>query len=191
MLVNNKSKKCRGGCNFPAFFTSYNVETHFAMSNSDALTARFLQEIEENSGLIYKVCYMYAEDSEHLKDLYQEVVANLWQGYSGFKGDAKISTWIYRIALNTCVSYIRRKSRQGSQVPLDDMSAGIIDESHERAMCLKMMYEMISTLGRIDKAIIMLWLDEYSYEEIAHLTGISRNNVASRIHRIKQRFSAE
>ena len=163
----------------------------FIMTQSDTSANTFMREIEANSGLIYKVCYMYAEDSEHLKDLYQEVVANLWQGYSGFKGNAKISTWIYRIALNTCVSYIRRKSRQDSHVPLDDIAAGIIDESHERAMCWKMMYEMISTLGRIDKAIIMLWLDEYSYDEIAHLTGISRNNVASRIHRIKQRFAVE
>lgn len=150
-----------------------------------------MEEIEANSGLIYKVCYMYAEDSEHLKDLYQEVVANLWQGYSGFKGNSKISTWIYRVALNTCVSYIRRRSRQGNFVSLEDASSGIIDESHERAMCLKMMYEMISTLGRIDKAVIMLWLDEYSYDEISQMTGISRNNVASRIHRIKQRFAAQ
>ena len=160
------------------------------MSQPDTLTSAFLHDVEANTGLIYKVCYMYAEDSEHLKDLYQEVVANLWQGYAKFKGEAKISTWIYRVSINTCVSYIRRESgRRSSHVAIDDAATGIIYESHERDMCLKMMYEMISTLGRIDKAVIMLWLDEYSYDEIALMTGISRNNVASRIHRIKQRFA--
>lgn len=118
-------------------------------------------------------------------------MVNLWQGFSGFRGDARLSTWIYRIALNTCVSYIRRHGRGSGHEPLDESTVGIIDESHERAAQLKMMYEMISALGRIDKAIIMLWLDEYSYDEIASLTGVSRNNVASRIHRIKQRLSAK
>lgn len=160
------------------------------MATEETDTRAFLEAVNANSGLIYKVCYMYAEDPDHLKDLYQEVMVNLWQGFSGFRGDARLSTWIYRIALNTCVSYIRRHGRGGHE-PLDESTVGIIDESHERAAQLKMMYEMISALGRIDKAIIMLWLDEYSYDEIASLTGVSRNNVASRIHRIKQRLSAK
>lgn len=154
-------------------------------------SSAFLEAVNSNSGLIYKVCYMYAEDRDHLKDLYQEVMVNLWQGFSGFRGNSKLSTWIYRIAINTCVSYIRRHGRNSGHEPLDESASGIVDESHEHAAQLKMMYEMISTLGRIDKAIIMLWLDEYSYDEIASLTGVSRNNVASRIHRIKQRLSAK
>lgn len=161
------------------------------MKTSQHIADRFLQTVNANSGLIYKVCYMYAEDSDHLNDLYQEVMANLWQGFPGFKGDSRISTWIYRIAINTCVSYIRRNGRHVGHLSIDDLSLGVIDDSHERAAQLKMMYEMISRLGRIDKAVIMLWLDEYSYDEIASLTGISRNNVASRIHRIKQRLAAQ
>lgn len=161
------------------------------MKKQEHTEASFLQAVTENTGLIYKVCYMYAEDSDHLNDLYQEVMANLWQGFAGFKGDSKISTWIYRIAINTCVSFMRRHGRHEGHVPLDEMTTGVIDESQERASQLRMMYEMISRLGRIDKAVIMLWLDEYSYDEISSMTGISRNNVASRIHRIKQRLAAQ
>ncbi len=131
---------------------------------------------------------MYADDSEHLKDLYQEVVANIWQGFDSYRNESKISTWIYRIAINTCVSYIRRNSKHSLLSRIDDNSIGIVDENTEHHMQLKTMYELISQLNRIDKAIIMLWLDEYSYEEIATFTGMSRNNVASRIHRIKERL---
>lgn len=131
---------------------------------------------------------MYAEDGDHLKDLYQEVMANIWQGLGSFDSKSKLSTWIYRVAINTCVSYMRRNSRHKGHEPLTDTAMAVIDDSHEHAEMLRMMYDMIARLSKIDKAIIMLWLDEYSYDEIATLTGLSRNNVASRIHRIKQRL---
>lgn len=154
------------------------------------LTARFLEIINANKGLIYKVCFMYAVDQEHLKDLYQEVTANIWQGMTSYRGDSKVSTWIYRIAINTCVSDLRRNERRPATTSdLDDEPVGnIIDESHEHADRLRAMYEMIGLLGKLDKALIMLWLDEYSYDEIAAMTGLRRNNVASRLHRIKQRL---
>ncbi len=152
------------------------------------LTARFLDIINENNGLIYKVCYMYAVDQEHLKDLYQEVTANIWQGLASYRGDSKMSTWIYRIAINTCVSDLRRNERRPAATSDLDAVGEIIDESHEHASRLRAMYEMIAMLGKLDKALIMLWLDEYSYDEIAAMTGLQRNNVASRLHRIKQRL---
>lgn len=154
------------------------------------LTARFLEIINENKGLIYKVCYMYAVDQEHLKDLYQEVTANIWQGIASYRGESKVSTWIYRIAINTCVSDLRRNERRPAATSdLDGDAVGeIIDESHEHAARIRAMYEMIALLGKLDKALIMLWLDEYSYDEIAAMTGMQRNNVASRLHRIKQRL---
>ena len=158
-------------------------------SSSSATQQRFLDIVRENEGLIYKVCYMYAENDEHLKDLYQEVIANIWQGLDSYRGQSKVSTWIYRIAINTCVSYLRRNSRYGRSETIDDVRAlSIVDEGYEHAQQLKAMYEMIGLLGKLDKAIIMLWLDEYSYDEISAMTGISRNNVASRLHRIKQRL---
>lgn len=149
----------------------------------------FLKIIGEYNPLIYKVCYMYAEDSEHLKDLYQEVTANIWQGLESYRGEAKMSTWIYRIAINTCVSFLRRNGRHSSLSRLDEEAYSLTDTNDEHASLLREMYGMISQLGKIDRAIIMLWLDEYSYDEIAQLTGLTRNNVASRLHRAKERLS--
>lgn len=149
----------------------------------------FVRTVSEYSPLIYKVCYMYAEDSEHLKDLYQEVTANLWQGLGSYRSESKISTWIYRLAINTCVSYLRRHGKHSGVSRLEEGAFQIIDDSDEHAMQLRMMYEMIAQLGKLDKAIIMLWLDEYSYDDIASITGLTRNNVASRLHRIKERLA--
>lgn len=134
---------------------------------------------------------MYAEDAEHLKDLYQEVTANIWQGLESFRGQSKVSTWVYRIAINTCVSYLRRNSRFLNSEKIDNQALSVVDESYEHAQQLKTMYEMIGLLCKLDKAIIMLWLDEYSYDEISAMTGISRNNVASRLHRIKQHLISQ
>lgn len=161
------------------------------MSRTSDKSERFSALISEHNGLIYKVCYLYAEDSEHLKDLYQEVTLNIWQGIDSYQGKSQLSTWIYRVAINTCVSYMRRNSRHSNADPLDDRALMVADEDAERAEQLRQMYELISQLGRLDKAIILLWLDEYSYDEISSLTGITRNNVASRIHRIKLRLAAD
>lgn len=159
------------------------------MSQHSEQHETFLKIIGEHSPLIYKVCYMYAEDSEHLKDLYQEVTANIWQGLENYRGESKVSTWIYRIAINTCVSFIRRNGRHSSLNRLDEEAYSLADRNDEHAELLREMYGMISQLGKLDRAIIMLWLDEYSYEEIAQLTGLSRNNVASRLHRAKERLA--
>lgn len=159
------------------------------MTPSKEKNTRFTNLLREHNGLIYKVCYIYAEDSDHLNDLYQEVTANLWTGFDSFSGKSQISTWIYRVAINTCVSYIRRNARHSKSTALDENAFSVVDPGIERAEQLRQMYEMISLLGRLDKAIIMLWLDEYSYDEIASLTGLSRNNIATRIHRIKQRLA--
>lgn len=151
--------------------------------------------VAEHSGLINKVCYMYAEDSHHLQDLRQEVLTNIWEGLGGYKGDSKLSTWIYRVAINTCVSYIRRYGRRPDSYSLDTVPAGELSagsatqgEMTTEAM-LAEMYLMISRLGRIDKAVVLLWLDQYSYDDIASLVGITKANVAVRLHRAKQRLA--
>jgi len=155
---------------------------------SDSREAYFLEIVEKNRQLISKVCYMYATDGEHFNDLHQEVMANLWQGIGKFRGDSKISTWIYRICLNTCVTYFRRHNRyDGLRVPLD----GVIEipgDDGTRLAQLHEMYRLISTLQPMEKALILMWLDERPYDEIAEVTGMSRNNVATRLRRIKQKL---
>lgn len=152
-------------------------------------TQEFLDILERNRKLIYKVCFMFGTDTEHIKDLYQEVVANLWQGINSFSERSNISTWIYRVALNTCVTYFRKSYRHSNTVPIESILDLTDDaDSTTHATNLRELYELISTLGNMDKAIIMLWLDEHSYDEISEITGISKNNVASRLHRIRQRL---
>lgn len=137
--------------------------------------------------LLKKVCYMYATDEESFKDLYQETIINLWQGLDRFRGDAQISTWIYRIAFNTCVSYKRTLARQGEHVELD-AAGNIAADDNSRDDNLRMLYSLISRLNPVDKALIMMWLDEKSYEEMSDVIGLSKANVATRIHRIKSRL---
>ncbi|MDE5785638.1 MAG: sigma-70 family RNA polymerase sigma factor [Duncaniella sp.] len=135
--------------------------------------------------MVLKVCYMYANDEIHLKDLYQEVLANLWQGMDSYTGAAKLSSWIYRVAINTCVSYFRRYDRHSSLLSPIDTMPEIASDDTSKTDELRTMYRLIYSLGKLDKAIILLWLDEYSYDDIAEMTGLSRNNVAVRLRRIK------
>lgn len=155
-------------------------------------TQLFMEIIHENSALIHKVCYMYADDSEHLRDLKQEVYANIWSGLDNYSGLSKMSTWIYRIALNTCITYFRRHGKHSSASQLDEQAYSVAaDDDNDHAVKLRQMYKLIGQLGKIDKAIIMLWLDEHSYDEISSITGITRANVASRLHRIRLRLTEQ
>lgn len=149
----------------------------------------FTEMLEQNRTLIMRVCYMYATDSEHFNDLYQETAINLWQGMDKFKGDSKLSTWIYRTTLNTCISYYRKNHRHSETTSLESLME-LPDESSNHISELKEMYRLITRLRKLDRAIILLWLDEKSYDEIAEITGLSRNNVASRLHRIKTQLAS-
>lgn len=154
---------------------------------------QFIAIIENNRQVIYKVCYMYAADDDHFKDLYQEVLINLWRGIDRFRGDAQLSTWIYRTSINTCVTYYRRNHKHDEALSLEGVSV-VDNDDGTRLQQIKELYRLISRLDRMEKAIILLWLDEKSYDEISEITGLSRNNVASRLRRIKiklQHFSEE
>lgn len=153
--------------------------------------SRFMTVVNDNRQMIYKVCYMYATDNDHFKDLYQEVLASLWQGLDSFRGDSKMSTWIYRTAINTCVTFFRKHKSHGVDTVGLEAIADIPGDDNARTDMLKEMYRLISGLNKMDKALILMWLDERSYEEIAEVTGLSRNNVATRLRRIKQRLVEE
>lgn len=145
----------------------------------------FINLLTAHKALIYKVCFMYASTREDLNDLYQEVVVNLWCAYPRFRNDSKISTWMYRIALNTCISDLRKK-RAVDYVPLSMDMGG--DEDCLPNESLKEMYELIRRLDKYERMLVLLWLDENSYDEIASITGSNRNTVAVRLHRIKEKL---
>lgn len=146
----------------------------------------FVSTIESNKQLIYKVCYLYATDSFELNDLYQEVVINLWRGFSDFRGDSSISSWIYRVGLNTCISYYRKSSSKPKTIPLVDNLE--IYEDTIKTTQIKEMYRLIGKLSKIERALILLWLDEKTYDEIGEIMGLNRNTVASRLKRIREKI---
>lgn len=148
---------------------------------------QFKEIMDLYGSMISKVCYMYATDGEYFKDLYQDCLVNLWQGIERFRGDSKVSTWIYRTCLNTCVTSYRRNRKYEANASIEMLAELSVEDSTRRADLVEM-YRMISRLDRLEKAIILLWLDEKSYDEIAEITGMSRNNVASRLRRIKQKL---
>ncbi|MDE7473169.1 MAG: sigma-70 family RNA polymerase sigma factor [Muribaculaceae bacterium] len=156
------------------------------MSNKSQRTLLFDIILSQYGPMVSKICYMYGCDDEQRKDLYQECMANVWQGLRTFRGDSKLSTWLYRTCINTCITSYRRNSVR-STVPLDNV-AQVADDDDHRGDKLRQMYNLISQLSPVDRAIIMMWLDEKNYDEIGDVTGMPRNTVASRIRRIKAKL---
>jgi RNA polymerase sigma factor (sigma-70 family) len=150
---------------------------------------KFISVIKDNQNLIFKICYSYCSDSENRKDLQQEVLMQLWNSFSKFDGRVKISTWIYRIALNTAISYYRNDSKhKDKKVKIDE---SVISLSHfeyvpEQDEKIVMLYKFIENLNEMDKALILLYLDDNQYKVIAEILGISETNVATKIYRIKK-----
>lgn len=149
----------------------------------------FVAIIKENEGILYKITRVYTDTIEDQKDLYQEIVYQLWKSFDSFKGNSKISTWMYRIALNTAIAYLNKSKKRVRQVRLDFELVNPIDEkdstTEER---LKILYEMIKQLNVIEKGLILLFLEGKSYEEIANITGFSTSNVGTRLSRIKKKL---
>lgn len=151
---------------------------------------QFTSLITEYKRVIYKICYMYATDGDNFKDLYQEIVINLWRGYDGYAGKGKLSSWIYRVGLNTCISFYRQDQRRGEYISLDTLY-NLEAENSETTKRLKEMYRLIEGLDKFERAVILLWLDENSYDEIAEIIGVPRNTVASRLKRIKDKLTKQ
>lgn len=145
----------------------------------------FIQSIEQNQKIIYKVCSLYMNNEQDKKDLFQEILFAAWKGFKNFKGDAKFSTWLYRVALNTAITSYRKEQRQVNTAPLPEDSIATPDNNDATAEQVKAMYISINTLSGIDKALVMLYMEDYSYMEIADMMGITANNVAVKMNRIK------
>ena len=130
---------------------------------------------------------MFSNDPEEIADLYQEILINLWKGYSKFRGDSNIRTWIYRISLNTCISFERKKRRNVDTLPLT-MDINLFSDSDDDSKQIQLLKNRISQLGPFDRAIVLLWLENLSYDEIGSIVGISAKNVSVRLVRIKDQL---
>lgn len=143
-----------------------------------------MEMIRQNEGIIYKVTSFYTDKDHPIGDLYQEVVLNLWKAYPSFRGESKYSTWIYRIALNTCVSFYRRSKKDVVYVDISMDIPEIPDNSEQ----IKELYSLINKLGKIERALVLLYLDDKPYKEIAEITGLTVTNVATKLSRIKDKL---
>ena len=126
------------------------------------------------------------KDGQEVQDLYQECLINLWKSISSFEGRSNIRTWIWRVSLNTCIS-MDRKKRRGDALPLE-IDIDLYNDTDHETKQIKMLHERINKLGPFDRAIIMLWLENMSYDEIGAIVGISAKNVSIRLFRIKEQL---
>lgn len=147
----------------------------------------FVELIRRYERVIYKVCYLYTTPDATLNDLYQEVLINLWRAYPQFRHECKVSTWIYRISLNTCISYLRKTKNSLETIALT-RDIDLQEEDDETQQMLRQLYCLIGRLGDLEKSIILLYLEEKSYDEIAEITGLTPTNVGTRLNRIKEKL---
>lgn len=162
------------------------------MTDSQITEDSFASVIERHSGIINKVCYFYSSEKLPFDDIRQEIYVNIWLGLKSFRGDSKISTWIYRVAVNSALMALRSSKSTIETVSLDfcmyELSSEFDDAQKEN---LHVLHSVINSLDDIEKAVILMWLDGYSYNEIADTIGIKRNTVAIKIHRIKDKLSKQ
>ncbi len=147
---------------------------------------QFAKTVREHKSTIYTVCYMFSKDDDEVNDLFQEVLINLWKGYESFGHRSDIRTWIYRVALNTCIS-LDRKKRRSATVRLA-MDINLFEDRDEDTRQVDLLHKRISRLQPFDRAIVLLWLEDLSYEEIGQIVGISTKNVSVRLFRIREQL---
>lgn len=147
-------------------------------------TQAFTDMLRQYEALIYKVCNLYADDTEDKKDLFQEIVLQAWTAYPRFRKESAISTWLYRIALNTAITR-KRRERKHATLPEAD-----IEDKFDLAYTeeYKILHRMIGTLPPLDKALVLLYMEDRSHQEIADIMGISISNVGTRLGRIKEKL---
>jgi RNA polymerase sigma factor (sigma-70 family) len=151
---------------------------------------QFEKHIREHELLLHKVCRMYAYTDADRQDLFQEMVIQLWKAYPKFKGDSKLSTWMYRIAINTAITGLRKKKNiitsyepGGFPENISDDSSGMAQEEQ-----LQQLYQAIAQLNEIEKAIVMLYMEDRSYIEMEDILGISEGNLRVKMNRIKEKL---
>ena len=151
------------------------------------LEQSFVTQLKDNQNIIHKICRLYTNDSDAHKDLFQEVTIQLWKAFPKFRGDAKFSTWAYRVALNTAITLYRKSTRSIKTVEYEKHSFFICQEDYnsEKEEQLKLMYQAVYQLNDIEKALVFMYLEDKDYTEIAETLGISEVNARVKMNRIK------
>jgi RNA polymerase sigma factor (sigma-70 family) len=154
--------------------------------------ASFLANLNQNIRIVHRVCHTYfPRDAMEREDVFQDIMYQLWKSYPQFKWESKFSTWMYKVALNTAITHIRRSTRAPRNAGLTELTESVapapdLNEHMSREEDLHLLHEAIATLTDIDKAIILLHLEDQNYDEIASITGLTKTNVSVRLVRIKR-----
>ena len=150
----------------------------------------FLQIITENQGIIHKVCSIYCDLEEDRRDLFQEILVQLWKSYPSFRSESKFSTWMYRVALNTAITSFKKDKRQPDRLSISYENLKLAEDLYDSATedQIRMLHAAVAHLTGIEKSIILLFLEDKKYEEIAEITGITQNYVRVKMNRIKKKL---
>lgn len=146
----------------------------------------FIRILKEYKTTIYTVCFMFSKDKDEVNDMYQDVSINLWKGFDNFAQKSEMKTWIYRISLNTCISFDRKKKRRKTVSLTVDID--LFEDNDHESKQIKALYNRINRLEPFDRAIILLWLENLPYDEIGAIVGISTKNVSVRLSRIREQL---
>jgi len=157
------------------------------MKQQEVESQFFAQLVREHKSTIYTVCYMFSHDEEEVNDLFQETLINMWKGIDSFREESKISTWIYRVALNTCLLQERKKKKEVKKVPLT-MNVNFFHDEDTHSTQVRQLHQRIGKLGLVDRGLVMMWLEGMSYDEIGAVMGISAKNVGVKLFRIKEQL---
>lgn len=149
----------------------------------------FVNLIQTNQGLIYKIASIYTRDREEQEDLCQEIIYQTWKSFDYFKKAAKPSTWLYRVGMNTAITHLNRSKRNPVRMPISDLKMDFVDElDSEAEEKIKQLYSEIRKLNLLDRGIVFLFLEGKSYEEIAEITGNSVSNIGTKMTRIREKL---
>ncbi|WP_299583249.1 RNA polymerase sigma factor [uncultured Sunxiuqinia sp.] len=150
----------------------------------------FVKIISQNQGIIHKVCSIYCDSEEDRRDLFQEILAQLWKSFPSFRSEAKFSTWMYRVALNTAITSFKKNKRQPDKSAIEIGNFQLAEEEydHEMEEQIKLLHQAIANLSGVEKSIVLLYLENKKYEEIAEITGITQNYVRVKMNRIKKKL---
>jgi RNA polymerase sigma factor (sigma-70 family) len=158
------------------------------MQNQD----EFIKIIKENEGLIYRIARVYTSSKEDEQDLCQEIIYQLWKSFPSFRNESKISTWMYRIALNTSIAHLSKEKRRVNPLPIHERLLNKSDtEDTLKKERTEALYDQIKKLNSVEKGIILLYLEGNNYEEIAAITGFTSTNIGTRLGRIKQKLISQ
>jgi RNA polymerase sigma-70 factor (ECF subfamily) len=150
----------------------------------------FVELLNNHQNIIHKICNVYMDSASDKEDLFQEITLQAWKSIKNFRGDAQFSTWLYRVALNTAITFFRKEKKQ-IQTTFTESFPESKDEHDPIEEQVRAMYKAIAALSKIDKALVMLYLDDYSYKEMAEVLGMTVTNVGVKMNRIKTKLKEE